>query len=192
MRWQWFQWADANRPWVGSEVPCTELDNKLFRACTSVTIGNGHKALFWHSTWLFGVAPIDLASALYKLAWRKKNSVPADLLHDNWTRGLWRMTTAEEMAQFIDLWERLQEVQLTDQPDSITWRWTVHGYYTTKSAYQAQFTGSFSTFNTSALWKAQTEGKHRLFAWLLIHCRIMTADRLSARNWPCSGCSPLP
>jgi hypothetical protein len=31
------------------------------------------------------------------------------------------------MAQFINLWELLQEVQLTDAPDTITWRWTEHG-----------------------------------------------------------------
>jgi hypothetical protein len=47
---------------------------------------------------------------------------------------------------------------------SICWRQS----YTAKSAYLAQFRGSYSTFNSTALWKAHTEGKHRLFAWLLI------------------------
>jgi hypothetical protein len=30
------------------------------------------------------------------------------------------------------------------------------------------------------------EGKHRGFAWLLVQSKILTVDRLLARNWPCS------
>lgn len=29
------------------------------------------------------------------------------------------------------------------------------------------------------------EGKHRFFAWLLVQCKILTADKLQIRNWPC-------
>jgi hypothetical protein len=186
MRWLWLHWSDPSRPWIGSDVPCSADDRQLFRASTVVSVGNGQTAHFWHSTWLTGVAPIDLAPDLFKLAWRKNNCVAVDLSNDNWTRGLWRMTTAQEMAQFINLWELLQEVQLTDASDTITWRWTEHGSYTAKSAYLAQFRGSYTTFNSTAIWKAHTEGKRRLFAWLLIQCKIMTADRLAARNIPCN------
>jgi hypothetical protein len=30
-----------------------------------------------------------------------------------------------------------------------------------------QFKGSFCSFDSNAIWKAQAEGKHKLFAWLL-------------------------
>lgn len=36
-----------------------------------------------------------------------------------------------------------------------------------------------------AIWKSKTEGKHRFFAWLLVQRKILTADKLIARNWPC-------
>ncbi|KAG2617972.1 hypothetical protein PVAP13_3NG258106 [Panicum virgatum] len=39
--------------------------------------------------------------------------------------------------------------------------------YSSKSAYDNQFVGSYCTFNANAIWKAKAEGKHRLFAWLL-------------------------
>jgi hypothetical protein len=75
----------------------------LFRVSTIVQIGNGHKAKFWDSPWIDGCAPRDLAPRLFMLAWRKNQTVAMDLQNDNWTRGLWKMTSAEEMAELIKL-----------------------------------------------------------------------------------------
>jgi hypothetical protein len=101
------------------------------------------------------------------------------------------MTTAEEMAELVVLWSMLQEVQLTNRPDEIKWRWTSHGAYTAKSAYQAQFFGSYFSFDGKAIWKSKTEDKHHFFAWLLLQCKLLTADKLLKRNWPCNPLCPL-
>jgi hypothetical protein len=58
--------------------------------------------------------------------------------------------------------------------------------YTAKSAYKVQLYGSFCSFDSMAIWKAKTEGKHRFFAWLLVQRKILTADKLIARQWPCN------
>ncbi|CAN6171901.1 unnamed protein product [Urochloa humidicola] len=186
LRWLWYQWTEPDRPWVGTEVPCSELDKQLFRASTTVTVGNGQKAKFWESTWLNGQAPRDLAPSLFKLAWRKNRTVREELENDNWTRGLWRMTTSDELAEFVLLWfQLLEDGQLNDTEDQIKWKWTVDGNYTAKSTYNAQLIGSYCTFNTNAIWTAKTEGKHRFFTWLLVQQKILTADKLIARHWPC-------
>lgn len=39
MRWLWFEWTDRDRPWVGAELPVSELDRLLFRISTVVTVG---------------------------------------------------------------------------------------------------------------------------------------------------------
>ena len=49
------------------------------------------------------------------------------------------MQTAEEMADFVQLRDLVQEVQLHNEPDKIIWRWTNDGVYTSKSAYNVQF-----------------------------------------------------
>jgi hypothetical protein len=121
-----------------------------------------------------------------KFAWRKKNTVAADLQNQNWTRGFWRMSNAEEMAEFITLWDMLQRVHLSNVPDYIRWRWTASGTYSSKSAYRIQFQDSFSSFNTTTLWSAHAEGKHKFFTWLLVQSKVLTADKLLARNWPCN------
>jgi hypothetical protein len=85
----------------------------------------------------------------------------------------------------VNLWGLLQDVQLGDRPDSIRWKWTLNGLYSSKSAYTVQFRKSFCMFDSRSLWRAQTEGKHRLFGWLLIRSKILTADKFLARNWLC-------
>ena len=81
---------------------------------------------------------------------------------------LWRMQSVSEMADFVSLWDVVQDIQLTDQPDQITWKWTANGEYTSKSAYSAQFLGSYRNFHGQYIWKAESEGKHKFFAWLLV------------------------
>ena len=90
------------------------------------------------------------------------------------------------MAEFVALWDLVHEVQLNDQDDAIAWKWTVHGEYTTKTAYLAQFKGSFSSFKAKSIWKAHAEGKHKFFTWLLVQAKILTADKLMIRQWPCN------
>ena len=60
------------------------------------------------------------------------------------------------------------------------------GIYSVKSAYNLQFQGSYSTFRSDTIWQAEAEGKHKFFAWLLVQCKILTADKLLARQWPCN------
>ena len=71
------------------------------------------------------------------------------------------MQTVTEMANFVKLWDLVQDIQLTAELDRMTWRWTAHGEYTTKSAYNAQFLRSYSQFNGKQIWQAENEGKHK-------------------------------
>ncbi|CAN6334617.1 unnamed protein product, partial [Urochloa humidicola] len=185
LRWLWYQWTEPERPWVGAEVSCNDIDKALFRASTRVTVGNGARARFWESSWLDGQAPRDIAPHLYKLAWCKNNSVQEDLQEERWTRGLWRMSTSEEIAEYAILWWKLWGFQLNDQEDSISWKWTADGQYSAKSAYNIQFEGTFSSSRWQDIWKSKAEGKHRFFVWLFLQSKILTADRLMARHWPC-------
>lgn len=179
IKWEWYRWTEPDRPWFGSETPLSETDMQFFIASTKVIVGNDRTAEFWNSSWLDGQAPRDIAPNLYKQ-------------DDNWTRGLWRMTTATtEMAEFIHIWELLQNITLTDLPDSIAWRWIADGNYNAKFAYLAQFNGSYYSFQAKHIWKAQVEGKHRFFAWLPLQKKILTADKLMVRNWPCNPICPL-
>lgn len=116
-----------------------------------MTIRDGRTARFWESSWINGQAPRDIAPNIYLSAWRKNNTVRDDLHNGNWMRGRWRMSTAEQMAEFVLPWDCLLQVQMTDEPDEIRWRWTADGQYSSKSAYEIQFRGTYCTFNNSVM-----------------------------------------
>jgi len=50
-----------------------------------------------------------------------------------------------------------------------------------KRAYNIQFAGSHSQFVGASIWKAEAEGKHRFFAWLMVQSKLLTADNLIKR-----------
>jgi hypothetical protein len=88
------------------------------------------------------------------------------------------MNSVEQMAQFVHLWDAVQQVEFVDRPDEISWRWTSNGAYTSKTAYLAQLKGTYCTFDALSIWRAHAEGKHKFFAWLLVQTKILTDYKL--------------
>ena len=62
------------------------------------------------------------------------------------------------MAEFVLLWEKVQEVHFTDNPDQIVWKWTANGMYSSKSVYM------YNLLEPTALLIAQRFGRSRLKA----------------------------
>jgi hypothetical protein len=90
------------------------------------------------------------------------------------------------MEEFTMLFMALEDVSLSDQPDKITWKWTHDGNYTVAYAYDYQFIGAMQRFPASFIWKAQAEPRSRFFTWLTLHDRVLTADNMIKKNWPCN------
>ena len=177
---------DESKPWAGAELPCSEADRLLFNSSTKVTIGDGAKARFWHSSWLDGEAPKYLAPHLFDLVRCKNKSVQQELHNYSWIRSLrGRITSAVQVEEFVSLWIRLQSIQLTPGVrDSIIWRWTADASYSTRSAYRIQFQGSYDGFRSELIWKAHAENKGKVFAWIMVREKVLTADNLQKRGWP--------
>lgn len=160
-------------------------------------MGKGNKALFWHSSWLNGSSPKNLAPQLFQKA-RRKNITVQKALHGNrWIDLVCPLMTGEEIREYVDLWEVIQlQERDVNADDEITWRWTPNGEYTTRSAYRIQFIGRTKTSLFHPIWKAKTKPKCRFFAWLLLQKKILTADNLAKRGWPqdtlCKLCNSEP
>lgn len=167
------------------DLPCDWRDRELFAASTVVTIGNGKTASFWTSSWIEGQTPKNIAPNLFRKAKRKKISVHKALQNNRWIAHILPIHSAQEIREYVTLWDHLSHAQLEeDREDTITWRWTSHGEYTTKSAYQIQFEGRFRKLKLTPIWRAKAVPKCRFFAWTLLHKKILTANNLIKRNWP--------
>jgi hypothetical protein len=150
----------------------------LFKLCTSITVGNGTKTSFWKDRWLQGQAPKDIAPVCFKLAWRKNQIVAVAMADQKWMRGLRRISTAVGIQEFVELWTRLSQVQLSQQPDTISWRFTTNGKYSAQSAYNVQFIGTITNERWKSIWKAKVQNKCRFFTWLAVQLKLPTTDRI--------------
>jgi hypothetical protein len=89
----------------------------------------------------------------------------------------------EEVREFVLLWQAISNVQgLNELDDTISWRWSADGEYSSSSAYKIQFTTNFCKTHINLIWKAKTEPKYRFFAWTLLHNKILTSDNLQKRG----------
>ncbi|WVZ83488.1 hypothetical protein U9M48_030630 [Paspalum notatum var. saurae] len=187
LRWIWFRWKDQNKPWNGLDITTNSAEMELFRACTKITVGNGLRTNFWQQ----GAAPKNIAPLCYTLAYRKNLKVAHAVQQNRWMRGIQRMSSEQEISQFVTLWSRLSSVQLTPMDDDISWKFTADGKYTAKSAYDSQFFGSRPDFTWTRIWKAKAEPKCRFFAWLLLQRKIWTADTIIRRGGQTDSHCPL-
>ena len=96
------------------------------------------------------------------------------------------------IEQFVKLWEMITEVHLVPgTPDSITWKFTKNGVYSSATAYRMQFLGHTASTMPTLVWKHWAPPKCKIFAWLVLQNRVWTADRLERRGWPNCGLCKL-
>jgi hypothetical protein len=89
------------------------------------------------------------------------------------------------MKEFTMLFMALASINLNDQNDQISWKWTKDGKYSVSSAYSCQFLGAMTRLPADDLWKAASEPKCKFFGWLVLQDRVLTADNMEKKNWPC-------
>jgi hypothetical protein len=146
-----------------TEVPYNDTDRLLINSSTTVTIGNGDKAYFWHHNWLEGEAPRYLAPQLFKLVHMKNRMICQQLHNGNWSRALQVPITTTQLQEFIGLWIRLQNVQLLIcKIQLFNWKWTADGAYSTSSAYRTQFRGSHRKIQHDLIWKERSENQCKI------------------------------
>lgn len=186
IRWLWFKWKDDTKPWVGMDLPCDEIDWRLFQAATSISVGNGTKTSFWHDNWLQNQCLKDVFPNCFRLAKRKQRSVQVELTNNKWLFSFRQFTSIEELHDLVQLGGLLQSVLLSQLLDDIIWNWTSSGSYSSKSAYLGQFQGSVVYNDFNSLWSAPAEPKMRFFGWLVLHQKTLTTQNLLRRHWPCN------
>jgi hypothetical protein len=76
----------------------------LFRAATTITIGNEETASFWHDNWTARGPLCTWAPDLYKIASRKNRCIAKELKDANWIRSIARLSKPVHLAQYLQFW----------------------------------------------------------------------------------------
>ena len=153
----------------------------FFRASTSIIVGSGRTTLFWVDNRLDGQAIADLAPTLFAAVNKRVRSrlTVVEAMHDRqWVRGIQGGLSVTAIAEYLQLWSRLDNVQLQPaQDDQCIWRWTNNGQYSAKSAYLMLHQGSATFPGHKLIWQTWAPLKVKIFLWLAFRQRHRTADR---------------
>jgi hypothetical protein len=99
---------------------------------------------------------------------------------------LQNVSTTSQLEEFTLLFMVISSVVLTNQRDEIFWKWTKDDRYFLASAYKCQFLRAMTRFPATSLWQALEEPKCKFFAWLVSHDKVLTANNMIKRKWPCN------
>nr|XP_045084453.1 uncharacterized protein LOC123493985 [Aegilops tauschii subsp. strangulata] len=193
LRWLWQSWNEPDKPWACLPMTVDKKLNDLFNASVKFVLGNGERIKFWYEPWLNGVSLSCAAPDLFACCTRKNLTVSQALQDGRWIRHLRRPLTPAAIIQYTKLWQAVADVHLLlGTPDSVIWRWTPNGAYSSATAYAVQFEGCTRLAGQRHIWAADAPLKCIIFAWLVILGKCLTADNLQKRGWPhdpiCSLC----
>lgn len=193
LRWLWLERTAPEQPWVRLPTPCSMTDRLMFTTATRCRLGSGKRACFWLDAWLDGQAPCLIGPDIFNVVSNKRRAVASALADSRWVRDLQGRITIDTLPSFFALWVKVAALAplTTDVVDSFECHFSANGCYSAASAYRLQFVGSMSYGSMTTIWRAWAPAKHKFSAWLLAQNRIMTADRLTARQWPNSYFCPL-
>lgn len=138
------------------------------------------------------MAPRDIAPRLFGAASRKECTVYEALSRDNWLHDLDRNWRDDMIEELINLSSLLSQTQLNPLlEDHITWKFTDDGSYSTRSAYLLQFEGMIKSHLYNSVWRGWAPAKCKIFLWMAMQRKILTADVLLLRGWDNNYFCPL-
>jgi hypothetical protein len=180
LHWLWQQRTDPSKPWALMPVNDDDTTGALFRASTSIQMGNGASTLFWTERWINGQGVGELVPdmlAVMPTRRRSSRTVCLALCNDTWLRDIAGPLTLPVLTQYVHLRELVGAVQLTELDDKVLWKWCPSGSYSSRSAYAAMFIGQSGLPGVAHLWKAKAPSEHKFFMWLTIQDPCWTNDR---------------
>jgi hypothetical protein len=174
VRWVWKDRHDGRAPRTTERAVLA-----LFQAATVFTLGNGESTFFWTDRWINGESLQHLAPTVFAAVKpRKRKATVADALNDfAWVRHIAGPRTMQLVVEFGRICDLLEHIQLTQQPDTFSWRLSEDQNYSAASAYGAMFLGSSTPIAAKEIWKTAAPPLVRFFFWLVMHGRCWTAAR---------------
>jgi hypothetical protein len=149
-------------------------------------VHNGRTTKFWSSSWLSSGAPAMMFPALFQHSRHKCRTLANAPGNENWIRDVMHDITPTLLLEYTMLWILIDATVFDSEDteeDEIVWTRSASGEYSTKSAYEIQFDGSFISSFPMTIWQVWVPSRCKFFSWLMLHSRFWTAGRLLMREW---------
>lgn len=134
--------------WMGVthlHLPSDPKALHIFQASTSWTLHDNHSYRFWSDTWVDGTTIAELTPLVYALDPRCRHR--DHMVHQGQSTCIWvcnihNALGPTTMVQYVELWQRLRPIQLSDGSDELRWNWTDSRQYLMNYCNLALFRGS--------------------------------------------------
>lgn len=131
------------------------MERALFFASTTMVLGDGRTSLFWEDRWLDGRSISEITPHLYACVPKNRQHIRTivdGLLNHSRARDIHGTIGIPEIGEYL-LWRQLEPVQLSNQADTLTWKWSDSGVYSTRSCYNAMLQGSTHCSAWKLTWR---------------------------------------
>ncbi len=167
----------------------------IFKCGTSYSIGKGSKVDWWDDIWC-GQTPLRTA---FYLVYEKVRSKTVRV-RDCWGRRGWKWSKilkgfvpagTAEREMVTQLRSATQAFHIGNDNDEIRWRWATSEVFSVKSVYTFLQDGGVSGSRFGQVWSTRIPLKVKIFLWLVLKKRVLTADNMAKRGWTGPGVCPM-
>lgn len=195
LKWHVNKLQHKNRPWTMVDYQLGREVDKIFQSMAEFVVGNGKKPRMQSSdlrTGLGGQHCLEMAHSLDLCGQiTTDGGSSANEQNNRWVRDLRGSLSNEALAQYFELWSKLQMIHLSQEDDTIRCKLTPDGQFSSSSAYDLFFKSMELCTVGELIWHTKAPAKIRFFMWLAAKGRCLTADNLQKRGWPHSDCCNL-
>jgi hypothetical protein len=186
LRWSWLAHVDPSHSWSAISSKGDKIEQVLFEASTSVSVGSSEDTWFWCDKWIISLAP-DLLVAVDRRAFRVRMVAQA-LQNNRWVADITGSLSALGLQQYLALWERMEAFHCVESmSDRFRWKWMVYSQYFVSLVYRAFFIDQTGVLNAKELHKTRVLPVCKFFVWLALLGRCWTSERLQCHSLPNNG-----
>lgn len=156
-------------------------------------VGQGNTIQLWDHDWGMGILKHNL-SVLYSYTLQEDATLKQ--FYQSSDQSWYRPVMSEQATEQLELLQRMKEQYNTGnqggnlsntQPDDATWRMSANGEFRVQSAYLTMKNGPHIGSEVRRIWGVKAPHRFKIFAWLLIHNKILTTDNLKKRGYNLPG-----
>uniref|UniRef100_A0A452XBT8 Reverse transcriptase zinc-binding domain-containing protein n=1 Tax=Aegilops tauschii subsp. strangulata TaxID=200361 RepID=A0A452XBT8_AEGTS len=146
------------------------------------SVRDGSQVRFWEDTWLGNNSLMVQYPSLYRIVRHKFVTIKQVFGQENPDISFHRDLLGTRLAAWNELLTRLEDIQLSYEPDTFRWNLHQNGKFSVKSMYDAMVHCDVPVDNRK-LWKLKIPLRVKIFLWFLNKGVILTRDNLARRNW---------
>jgi hypothetical protein len=155
---------------------------QLYRDLTVVKVGDGHHTSFWLDSWI-GNKPLSIQFlVLFSHVQQINVTVAESFTEIGWQLRFRHITSQRTEWELGDLMNIIDDITLNEEPDTRYMRFGPHKIFSVKACYYAMNYGGVTILGNTDICNSLAPKKCKIFAWLALHNRINTRERLSRKG----------